>query len=220
MDLKTISTYELLQRFPVEESVPYVKSAMGGYIMALRSAAKDRHLFRHAMGLSSLALCGYGRAGKDEAAKYLIQAYGYGYSGSASRLALPLIAVAIDQPAVDVWSSRHLHRKYWFEWLNEFRRDDPSLLARMCLGVSDLVVGIRDHRELADAKAKKLCDKFIWIDRPGVPVDPTLTYTKEDCETVIVNPGDIRNPDPGDLENYHCVLDHYCGTIGLLRLPM
>ena len=50
-----------------------------------------------------------------------------------------------------------------------------------------LVAGIRDKKELVAVKACGYTDYILWIERPGTPPDPTVTFTKEDCDEVIHN---------------------------------
>lgn len=213
MSLASIPTEELFRQFPVETVVSRVLEEKREVLDSFETAYRCREAIRKQQGLKSLAFCGYGRAGKDEAGRHLIENYGYGYSGSLSRVVTPYWAWSIGRSLEETWTTRHLHRRYWYEWTNEFRRTDPARLVRMGLGVSDLAVGIRDVVELQAVKQQRICSLLIWIDRPGIPVDPTVTYTKEDCDEVIVNPGD-------DIEAYRKVLNEFFDGVGLSRVPM
>jgi hypothetical protein len=141
-------------------------------------------------GNPKIALLGYGRAGKDTAGAWLGEHTPLRYVGSTSQVICPMIAKELDIPVEEAWRTRHQHRMFWYEWANAYRRDDPAKLAKKCLEQGDMVVGLRDIIELNACKAAGLFDLIIWIDR-DVPHDPTVTFTKEDCDIVVCNNTDL-----------------------------
>jgi len=138
--------------------------------------------------LPRLAILGYGRAGKDEAGRWLGEHTDLRYAGSTSQVVCPLIAKDLGISEQEAWDTRHQNRIYWKDWCNNYGADDPAKLARYCLYRGDIVVGLRDKVELAAIKAEGLIDLYIWIDH-NVPVDPTVTFTVDDCDIVIRNHG-------------------------------
>ena len=140
------------------------------------------------------AFCGYGRAGKDLAAEYLKARYDIVGGTSTSLVALPLIhqtLVAHGCPLSEekVYSERHLNRMFWFTFLNQFRANDPTLLVRMALANSDIVVGIRSGFELRACVDQGLVFPTIWVQNKRVPQDPTVEYGAEDCLVTVDNSG-------------------------------
>lgn len=140
--------------------------------------------------IPTLALCGHGRCGKDSAAEWLRDNTLLTFKGGCSWTALPYVAGRLGISTEEAWATRHDNRMEWYHICNEYRKDDPSRLIRDVLKHSDLVCGIRDRKELVDAKEKGLIDLIIWIDR-DVPCDPTVTYTIDDADIVIRNNGDL-----------------------------
>ncbi len=168
------------------------------YIDGCLAAYARGRVRREELRLPVLAFCGNSRAGKDEAAKYLAGIIPtLVYPGSVSEVVAPLIAAAAEQ--AEAFDTRHEHREFWVEACNELRRDDPTLLIRMTLGVGDVVAGIRGKVELAQALHGGIIDLAVWVDNPRVKPDFTVAYGPGDCDMSIYN--------RASLEAYHARLD-------------
>jgi hypothetical protein len=139
-----------------------------------------------------LLFVGYGRAGKDEAAAYVAKRTGLRYAGSTSWAVLPYMAARLGLHPQVAWETRHTMRKQWYEMCNELRAPDATILARMVLQSGDITAGVRDIVEITAIKKAKLFDEIVWIERPGTPVDPTVTFTSEDCDRVLWNDGTLE----------------------------
>lgn len=143
-------------------------------------------------GLPVLALCGYGRAGKDTAAEWFRDNTKLTFRGGCSWTALPYMAKRLSADAgrliteEEAYATRHQDRMKWYNYMNEYRAVDPALLIKDVLKHSDVVCGVRDKCELLGAKNEGLLDLIVWIDR-DVPVDPTVTYSIEDADIIIRN---------------------------------
>lgn len=137
-----------------------------------------------------IAILGFGRAGKDTAGEIIGKMSPLRYVGSTSQVVCPMIAKDLGLTPEAAWADRHNNRMYWWRWCNEYRKDDPTKIARASLATGDLVVGLRDAIELEACKAAKLFDLILWINR-DVPVDPTVTFRREDCDVVIDNNDDL-----------------------------
>jgi len=181
----------LFEHAPIAKAVPKGIVAGDQYVQDSKEAYLLRKRFREQMGLTVIGVAGYGRAGKDETGAYLARRYNLGYCGSLSRFFLPLWAASLDAPPTLVWRTRHRHRRYWFEWCNKLREFDPAVLCRTSAAWSDMAVGCRDKIELEAAKKEGIVQEWWWIDRTGNPVDPTVTYTADDCDVVLTNDGDL-----------------------------
>jgi hypothetical protein len=96
------------------------------------------------------------------------------------------------------WEERRKNRELWKQELDFIRTTDQCFLARLVVESGDIAAGLRDIKEIQAVKAEGLFDRIIWIDRPGIPVDPTVTYGPEDCDEVLLN--------DGTLEQYHAKL--------------
>lgn len=145
---------------------------------------------------------GYGRAGKDEAAAYVAKITGLRYAGSFSWAALPYVAERLGLHPQVAWETRHTMRKQWYDYCNELRAPDATILARLVLAQGDVTAGLRDKVELDACKAAGLFDEIVWVERPGTPVDPTVTFGPQDCDRILVN--------EGTLEEYHAKLHELC----------
>jgi hypothetical protein len=140
-------------------------------------------------GIPRIALVGYGRGGKDTAGGWLGLFTPLRYVGSTSRVVCPLIAKDLGLSVEEAWSQRHNHRRFWHHWCNEYRKDDPTKIARQCLENGDLVVGLRDIIELNACKEEKLFDLIVWVHNNRVEKDPTVTFTSDDCDVIVENNG-------------------------------
>ena len=156
----------------------------------------------------NILFAGYGRAGKDEAAQYLAWITKLRYAGSFSWAALPHMAQHLGMHPQQAWETRHHHRALWKTELDRLREHDQCYLARLVLKQGELAAGIRDKAEVDAVKREGLFDHIIWVHRPGIPVDPTVTFSPEDCN------GEISNG--GDLFEFHAKLKRLAG---LLNLP-
>lgn len=140
-----------------------------------------------------IAIVGYGRHGKDEAALTLHGKGPFKVFGSTSWAALPEMAEALNVPAQIAWENRHLNREFWKSHCDYLRRNDPCYLIRKVLAGGNIVSGIRDRVELEAALSEGLFDAVLWIDRPGFPADPTVTFDKSLATDVIVNDGTLEH---------------------------
>lgn len=145
------------------------------------------------MTANKVTVCfsGWGRAGKDEAGMFLGQNSDLVYHGSLSWVGLQIVAKKLRLPQQVAWETRHNRRMEWFEILNDYRKDDPTKLVRDSLRSGEIVVGLRSKEELEASKAAGLLTHVIWVERPGTPQDPTVTYNKDDCDHVIANDADL-----------------------------
>jgi hypothetical protein len=147
-----------------------------------------------------LLIVGHGRSGKDAAGSYLSsRCRGLKYCGSLSWFALPHIAKALDIAPQIAWEQRHDNRKFWYDECNWLRRDDPLFLVRLALQQGNLITGMRDRVELDIAKREGIFSHILWIYRPDVPTDSTLTFSTNDATDILWN--------TGTLEKFHDSLD-------------
>lgn len=140
----------------------------------------------------TILFAGYGRAGKDTAAEFLGRMTVLPYAGSFSWAALPFVAARMGIHPQVAWETRHQNRNTWYALCNELRDPDPTVLARLVLNQGSIAAGIRDKVEIDACKAAKLFDRIIWVDRPGTPVDQTVTFGPEDCHETILNGGTLE----------------------------
>ena len=159
--------------------------------------------------IKKILFVGWGRAGKDEAAFYVSTKTQLRYAGSFSWAALPHMAEFLGLHPQVAWDTRHQHRETWKRELDRLREQDQCFLARKVLATGEVTAGLRDKAEIDAVKAEKLFDHIVWIDRPGIPVDPTVTFTQADCDVMIQN--------KGTLADFHETLDW---LIGVLNLPL
>lgn len=134
-----------------------------------------------------ILFCGFGRAGKDTAAMHLAKVTGLRYAGSFSWAALPHMAKFLGLHPCQAWEERHNNRQLWKDELDRLRSVDQCFLARRVIEEGDVAAGLRDKKEIDAVRIERLFDHIVWVHRPGTPVDPTVTYGPEDCDSVILN---------------------------------
>jgi hypothetical protein len=139
-----------------------------------------------------IAFCGYGRSGKDTSAYMFSKITGIPYAGSISWMHKEIVAAKLGIPDQLAWDTRHEIREDWKRILEEYRGDDPAKLIRTCLKFSPIVCGARTFLELQAALQEGLIKIAVWVDRPGIAKDPTVTYTSSNCTHVLNNAGDLR----------------------------
>lgn len=145
---------------------------------------------------------GWGRSGKDEAAKFAEKHLGLRYAGSTSWAAKEAVAKELGVHPQTAYDERHNNRQFWKDHCDYLRRDDPTLLVRWALKTGDICTGVRDHIELY--AASPLFDHIVWVSRPGVPPDFTVTFTWDDVASL----GGWHLWNDGSLEDYHTRLIH------------
>ena len=155
------------------------------------TAYEARTAWRKSTRTPVLCFLGHGRHGKDASAIYWCNKLNIAYPGSASVLMTPLIAATNSCGHETAWTTRHENRAYWRAFCDGFRAKDPSLLARMCLGLGDVLVGLRGAVEVMAVKKECLTHAMVWIRRPGFPDDPTVEFTAGDCDFTIENGGSL-----------------------------
>ena len=154
--------------------------------------------------MKRILIVGYGRAGKDESGLMLSAITKLPYAGSTSWSAKELVAKRLRIHPQVAWEARHQRREEWKAICDDLRKHDQTKLIRLALesvndekssgllaGWGGIVTGCRDKVELSAAKEEGIFDSILWIDRLGTPVDPTVTFTKDDCDEVIHNDGSL-----------------------------
>lgn len=161
-----------------------------GYVERLETAYWERKDKRRRHGVPSLTILGMGRAGKDTAGEFLAAKFNLAPTISSSLNALPLCAHMAGVTSKDdyaaYYAERHQNRVFWIHALHALRKGDLTRLARWCLGACDLAIGLRGKEEFAAVMSEGVCDLSVWVHR-DVPVDPTVEFTREDCDVVVDN---------------------------------
>jgi hypothetical protein len=104
-----------------------------------------------------------------------------------------MMAKLLNLPQQAAWETRHAYRQVWKDACDDFRKNDPLLLINLALATGGVVVtGIRDKVELDAAKAAGIFHRILWIDRPGIPRDATVTFEARDCTDYVKNDGTLR----------------------------
>jgi len=156
------------------------------YVAEMEVRYEARKIVRSALRRPALAILGMGRAGKDTAGEFLSEKFNLAPAKSSSLNALPLVAHMIGIEAGKAYAERHEHREFWIEACNQLRADDLTRLARWCLGVCDMAIGLRGKEEFAAVMKEGVCHLSVWVER-DVPKDPTVEFAREDCDVVVEN---------------------------------
>jgi hypothetical protein len=171
----------------VLEDVAKAETRFEGFLEEQLVAFREAQKMRDSKGLPVLAFCGLGRSGKDLAAEWFGSNFDVRYVGSISKAICPLIAFVKGQSEDKAFSERHDDRMYWFEFCNELRRNDPTLLVKLTLVENDVVAGVRSAIELERCVEAGIIDLSIWVNNPRVDPDPTVEFEESDCDITIVN---------------------------------
>lgn len=160
--------------------------------------------------LPVLCFVGHGRAGKDTAGEYLRDRYGLRFVGSSSWAMRFYVAEKLGIPVGEAWDSRHERRLEWKKILDDFREAHGHAACIRCvLRENDVVVGLRDFKELVAGRAAGLLDLIVWIENPRVYADPTVQFTQSDCDITVLN--------DASYEAFYARLDRLATAIGLKR---
>lgn len=140
-----------------------------------------------------LAISGPGTCGKDTLAIWIGQNTSLTYRQSTSQYMAPMIyqdMVKAGYPyksLEECYQDRVRHRVYWAEWIDRYNQHDPAAAYRLCLENQDILTGVRKFREIKACREANLYDLGIWVERPGVPTDPTMEYGPSEMDIVILN---------------------------------
>lgn len=180
-----------------------------GYVADLLDRYRQASQSRVSRGVTTVMFGGYGRAGKDTASEYLCKKLGLIYPNSVSKIVAPIVGRMACVPAMEAWNERHERREFWKKACDAIRRNDPTLMLRMCLGAGDMIAGVRGGVELKDALATRVVALAIWVANPRVPVDFTVDYASGDCHLTVENAGTIAE--------FHAKLDKLAPLIAPVR---
>jgi hypothetical protein len=179
------------------ESVRSVKEEKAKDLAQLMEDYRIRQLVRSKKSMSVVLFVGWGRAGKDESGKLFGECTKAKYGESTSWAMCPYLAAALHLPVQFAWENRHNDRMFWKAWCDAFRKEDPTIMSKMVLAHGDILVGTRGQIEFHETMKAKVVDHAVWVERPGVPPDPTVDFTKEEVlsyegrASVLVNDGSI-----------------------------
>ncbi len=152
--------------------------------------------------IPNILIGGHGRAGKDTMADWLAANTPLRHPGSLSTfLTAHVVAFrlsvtpqeaagpAFAQARAAAFATRHEDRQLWYEVGNRLRDGEPGALVDAALAGGELVVGVRDLREVELCRELHKVDLLVWVDNPRGPNDPTVKFTADDCDVVIENNG-------------------------------
>jgi hypothetical protein len=166
------------------------RTALGFVVDERLKAYAKRRAGMAKEGIPILCVVGFGRAGKDTAADYLGPTFHLARGPSSSLTCLPFVThmvygkVTFEQT---VYDERHSRREFWLHACNALREKDPTLLAKMCLALGEMVVGIRGKPEFDAVVKDGVVDLTLWVDNTRVPPDFTVEFAREDCDVVVDN---------------------------------
>lgn len=158
-----------------------------------------------------IGIVGHGRAGKDTAAEYLRDFHGLRYTHGTSRWAATIVWAAMTRTGhgydtvEECFEDRHNHRELWARIIGRHNASDPTRMYRECLENQDILTGLRLRHEFEACKSAGICDVWLWIERPGIAVDPTCQVKASDCDYLINN--------DGTLAEFHAKIDAWWAAI-------
>lgn len=93
----------------------------------------------------------------------------------------------------DFYEQRVNYRRFWADWIDNYNKtsaDGARLYRETVQQGTHLLTGLRKKHEFLAFMNTGWPDLAIWVDRPGIPRDPTQEYGPELCDIVIRNDGD------------------------------
>ena len=97
----------------------------------------------------------------------------------------------------DFYADRRNRRDWWERYIGSYNTFyDPeegiATYKRTIEAGNDFLCGIRQAREFSQCR-KSLIDFAVWVERPGIPIDPTQEYGADQCDLVINNDGSLAD---------------------------
>lgn len=140
-----------------------------------------------------LLLCGPSQCGKDTAAEFLRDAFGYLFRGSSSQyLRQRMVAAGYDAELLAGYRHRPEVRDQIYQFGKQLRETRVAALVGDVSRENELFVGFRELGEVQFMQRYQLVDLTLWIDR-DVPPDPTLEYGPEVADLILPNRGTIQD---------------------------
>lgn len=145
----------------------------------------------------TIAVCGPSECGKDEFSVQLAEVAGLTYTKSTSEYATPDVFQHWGswqgyEDEFACWQDRRNHKDEWANIIDSvINADDKAMLYRRCAKEQDILTGIRRRGQFEAVREAKIVDLWVWVDRPGIAVDPNLEYTKEECDLIVDNSGTL-----------------------------
>lgn len=99
-------------------------------------------------GVTTVAIVGYGRAGKDTAAEWLHEHTNMVYNGATSNIMNPLVALATGKSLEESYRTRHDNRRFWKDFCDRFRYGQDEEIDRLLKG--PMPEEIRNSRTVRD----------------------------------------------------------------------
>lgn len=142
-----------------------------------------------------IAICGPGRAGKDDASNWFKEHTSLRYVESTSQAATSLVFKQLAnkygyKSVEECFADRHSHRVEWARiiWAhNSIHFGNGITLYTDMLEHSDILNGIRKAGELHICRLRNLIDLAIWIERPGKTEVGSMTLTASHCDITVIN---------------------------------
>lgn len=138
-----------------------------------------------------LAIVGPGGCGKDTVATWFRDHCGVRFTGGTSSVIAREVARRDGISLDAALANRRCERERWRAVGDALCRDDPAALVRALVPDQDVIVGPRRRREINEARRHRLVQCVVWIDRPGLPRDPTLEFGPELADLFIPNHRDL-----------------------------
>lgn len=134
-----------------------------------------------------IGIQGPGRSGKDTAADWLLANTMLKFAGTTSIVISRQIAFEDNITFEEAHDKRHAQRERWRAKGDWMRRHNPAKLAIYTSIGSNIVAGVRARVEMVGILNLGILDINYWIDKPDLPVDPTLEFGSELCHAIVPN---------------------------------
>lgn len=161
-----------------------------------------------------ILIIGYGRHGKDTLADILTEKYNGSFE-SSSKFALDTFLY--DElkneykSKEDCYADRHNRRKYWYERICCYNKDDKGRLCKELLRKHDGYVGMRDLDEYLATKNE--FDLKIWVDAskriPTIESSESMKLNPSHADIIIDNNGTLEEFKEKVYNLFNCIIKKY-----------
>jgi len=148
----------------------------------------------------SLLLIGFARSGKDFAAEFWRENFGFTFQSSSLAAAEIFLYSSLKdrfnyKTIEECFEDRVHHRKLWHDLICDYNKYDKARLAKQVVAKYGSYVGMRDSAEINACKRVDMFDYIVWIDasqRVGVESLESCKVTEADADFTIDNNGTLE----------------------------
>ena len=128
-----------------------------------------------------ILIIGHARHGKDTAAQFLKDLYGYEFKSSSQAASEIFLYDRLKvkygyKTPEECFEDRVNHRAEWHDLICDFNKDDHAKLAKAIMSTNDIYVGMRSNREAESCIEQGVFDLVLGVFNPMHPLEPRDSF--------------------------------------------